>query len=773
MKMTEREERTVKKSILCIAVSVLILLNSAAVLAVSTPQPLPPLAGGLVLHLELEKSRYAPGEQVPLRMVLENPMTIPVDLTFNSGQQYDIEVRGPNGYFWRWSKGRAFIEIFGTMTIKPGEKRDFLEPWPIPQTAAAGTYSIVAWITAEEGQPRATGEVIVGSGLPPSGTQVVYLADEQGGVILAITERADLLTAFRRMLAEGNSLWVGGTIEKADNPPWSFRFTPATLSIAEVTAGALQAPSLADIEKDLDRWLGMSQAYIHARVLGIDPLPFPDVEGSWAYHGILSLFHQGVVQGYPDGTFRPGRPITRAEFAKMMVLANNLPVSHLAVPTFSDLPAAHWAFDVVETAVQSKLFLGYPDGTFRPEDPVTKEQVVAVLVRKVGWTLSTPSSPTFSDLPPAEWSFPFVETAVKEGLFLPDDLNLAGDLFQGNAPATRAQISMLVARLLAQYSRISGFQVIAADSGGGLVPVEFFRQHVPAFHLYGDGLVIALREGSVRQATFTYTQGMDLVIVLMAYGLLQMESNYQPEPMPTDLGTTYIRWQGLISQKEVSEYAWGAPGAFHYLYSYLRNVPLKESQEYIPEKSTLFVSAMGDESGLSDDQKERLVSLPAAFTEKLPSLAQLALLDEGFTLNGDLYALLAPLLADHQRVIVAVESGVAFSLLVKIELPESQTASGIFGTITLGPLKPVSKPGEINEEPYQATVAVRDEAGIREISRFSSDPKGAFRQELPPGTYQLFPLPGGSPFPQAGTQTVTVLPGQFTEVKIQYDTGIR
>ncbi|MCX5975432.1 MAG: S-layer homology domain-containing protein [Coprothermobacterota bacterium] len=762
-----------KKSILCIAVSVLILLNSAAVLAESTPQPLPPPAGGLVLHLELEKSRYAPGEPVPLRMVLENPMTIAVDLTFNSGQQYDIEVRGPNGYFWRWSKDRAFTQIFGTMTIKPGEKIVFLEPWPIPQTAAAGNYSIVAWITAQEGQPRATGEVTVESGLPPSGPQVVYLADEQGGVILAITDRADLLTAFRRMLAEGNFLWVGGAIEKADNAPWSFRFTPATLSVAEVTAGALQSPSIAAIEEDLSRWLDISQAYIHAQVLGIDPLPFPDVEGNWAYHSILSLFHQGVVQGYPDGAFRPERPITRAEFAKMMASAYNLPVSHPAVPTFSDLPATHWAFDLVEAAAQSKLFLGYPDGAFRPEDPVTKEQVVAVLVRKAGWTLSTPSSPTFSDLPPVEWSFPFVETAMKEGLFLPNDPNLAGDLFQGNAPATRAQISVLVARLLAQYSSMSGFQAIAADSGGGFVPVEFFRQHVPAFHLYGDGLVIALRGGSVRQATFTYTQGMDLVIVLMAYGFLQMESNYQPEPMPTDLGTTYIRWQGLVSQKEVSEYAWGAPGAFHYLYSYLRNVPLEDSQEYIPEKSALFVSKTGDESELSDDQKERLVSLPAAFTENIDSLAQLALLNDGYALNRDLYALLAPLLADHQRVIVAVEGGVAYSLIVKIELPESQTASGISGAITLGPIQPVSKPGEVNEEPYQATVAVRDEAGIREITRFTSDPKGAFQQVLPPGTYQLFPLPGGSPFPQAGAQAVTVLPGQFTEVKIQYDTGIR
>jgi len=763
----------VKINVLCFVVSLLILLNPAAVLADSTPQALPPPAGGLVLHVEMEKSRYAPGEQVPLRMVLENPMTIPVDLTFSSGQEYDIEVRGPNGYFWRWSKGRAFTQIFGTMTIKPGEKINFLEKWPIPQTAPAGAYSIVAWITAQEGQPRATGEVAVESGLPSSGPQVVYLADEQGGVILVITERVDLLTVFRRMLSDGNPLWVGGSIERADNPPWSFRFTSATLSVAEVTAGVLQSPSIAAIEEDVSRWLNTSQVYIQARVLGIDQLPFPDVESNWAYHSILSLFNQGVVQGYPDGAFRPERPITRAEFAKMMASAYNLPVSSPMAQTFSDLPATHWAFDAVEAAAQSKLFLGYPDGTFRPEDPVTKEQVVAVLVRQVGWTLSTPSSPTFSDLPTAEWSFPFVETAVKEGLFLPNDPNLAGDLFQGNTPATRAQIAVLTARLLAQYSRIAGFQVIAADSGGGFVPVEFFRQHVPAFHLYGDGMVIALRGGSVRQASLTYTEGMDLVIVLMAYGYLQMESNYKPEPMPTDLGTTYIRWQGLVSQKEVSEYAWGAPGAFHYLYSYLCNVPLADSQEYIPEKSTLFVSKIGEEKGLGDDQKVRLVSLPAAFIENTDSLAQLSLLNDGYALNGDLYALLAPLLAAHQRVIVAVEGGVAYSLVVKIELPEPQTASGISGVITLGPIQPVSKPGEINEEPYQATVAVRDEAGMREITRFTSDPKGAFQQALLPGNYQLFPLPGGSPFPQAGTQAVTVFPGQFTEVKIQYDTGIR
>jgi hypothetical protein len=292
---------------------------------------------------------------------------------------------------------------------------------------------------------------------------------------------------------------------------------------------------------------------------------------------------------------------------------------------------------------------------------------------------------------------------------------------------------------------------------------------VPAFHLYSDGTVIAFRKGPVLQASLTYPQSLDLILVLTAWGYLQMDDHYQPDPMPTDLGTTSIDLWTADYQKGVSEYAWGAPAEFHYLYSYLKNVSLPEAREYIPTRSTLFVTAMDKTSDLTTDQKERLVTLPAAFLAGVGRLDDLASKPDGIVLTGELYTLIAPLLAVHQRVILAEQEGLAYSLIAKIPQPYS----GIYGRITLGPIQPVEIPGQPNENPYQATVVVRQEASGQEVARFQSDVNGYDRIALMPGTYQLEPLPGGNPFPVAGLQTVVVPEGQFVEVNIQYDTGIR
>lgn len=103
--------------------------------------------------------------------------------------------------------------------------------------------------------------------------------------------------------------------------------------------------------------------------------------------------------------------------------------------------------------------------------------------------------------------------------------------------------------------------------------------------------------------------------------------------------------------------------------------------------------------------------------------------------------------------------------------------SGIRGTISKGPICPVLDPSTVlkcQEEPlYQATVIVKDEQGAKEITRFTSNVYGQFRVALDPGTYLLNPLPGGDSRPFARPETVVVLPDQFTDILIGYDTGLR
>jgi hypothetical protein len=103
--------------------------------------------------------------------------------------------------------------------------------------------------------------------------------------------------------------------------------------------------------------------------------------------------------------------------------------------------------------------------------------------------------------------------------------------------------------------------------------------------------------------------------------------------------------------------------------------------------------------------------------------------------------------------------------------------SGIAGTILAGPQCPVVGPNtafDCNDKPLSATVIVRWAATGWEVTRFTSGADGTFRVPLYPGTYLLDPQPGSpSGLPHAPPQTVEVQPGAFTEVTIDYDTGIR
>ncbi len=115
---------------------------------------------------------------------------------------------------------------------------------------------------------------------------------------------------------------------------------------------------------------------------------FPDVEAEHKNSLAISfLSDKGIINGYEDGTFKPGNPITRGEFVKMlMVYAGNEKANTAGVVTgFPDVDAAegreaHWAHPYIKTATGLKIINGYPDGTFRPDDNVKLEEAVKMMV---------------------------------------------------------------------------------------------------------------------------------------------------------------------------------------------------------------------------------------------------------------------------------------------------------------------------------------------------------------------------------------------------------
>jgi hypothetical protein len=116
-----------------------------------------------------------------------------------------------------------------------------------------------------------------------------------------------------------------------------------------------------------------------SRPAGTTAVALKDIAGHWAFNNINKLVTMGCISGYPDGTFKPDKPITRAEFASVLVRAFKLsPRSDSIV--FADT-AGHWAGDCIATAAANGIVSGYDADTFGPDDMITREQMAAMIVK--------------------------------------------------------------------------------------------------------------------------------------------------------------------------------------------------------------------------------------------------------------------------------------------------------------------------------------------------------------------------------------------------------
>ncbi len=116
---------------------------------------------------------------------------------------------------------------------------------------------------------------------------------------------------------------------------------------------------------------------------------FSDLDpGHWAHDNIMDMVERGILSGYPDGTFRPNNVVTRAEFATIMVKALELQAARPASPTFTDVGTDHWAFEDVESA--KDYLTGYQDRrtgelSFVPSGDAVREDVAVAIVKAQGY----------------------------------------------------------------------------------------------------------------------------------------------------------------------------------------------------------------------------------------------------------------------------------------------------------------------------------------------------------------------------------------------------
>jgi len=231
---------------------------------------------------------------------------------------------------------------------------------------------------------------------------------------------------------------------------------------------------------------------------------FEDVEDTDYEDAVTVLNTLEILQGYPDGTFKPDSTITRAEFAAVAIRAMGLDdlAKLQAGPTpFPDVPATHWASGYINLAADQGLINGYPDGTFQPSAQVTYVESLAILARTLGFK---------DELVKGTWPTNYMIKAF--------ELGLTGDVsFTYNEPATRGNVALftdnaLTAPLLVQ-TQVGDEEVWIVDDTKSLLTDKLgfttgtgFVQEVP--QMFGDDLEDD--EVVVGGSTFAVAEGINL-----------------------------------------------------------------------------------------------------------------------------------------------------------------------------------------------------------------------------------------------------------------------
>ena len=158
--------------------------------------------------------------------------------------------------------------------------------------------------------------------------------------------------------------------------------------------------------------------------------------------------HYQYLIGYPNGNFAPNRGMTRAEVATMFTrLLRERPVKGQRYYTgFSDIQAGDWYANTVGYAVQVGIVSGYPDGSFKPNKPITRAEFAAIASRFDA--LAQGNNIAFNDLAPSHWGYNAIRSAASKGWITgyPDDT------FRPEKAITRAEVTSITNRMLNRYA---------------------------------------------------------------------------------------------------------------------------------------------------------------------------------------------------------------------------------------------------------------------------------------------------------------------------------
>lgn len=187
---------------------------------------------------------------------------------------------------------------------------------------------------------------------------------------------------------------------------------------------------------------------------------FKDVSKSNAlYPEIHSLFSQGKLDGYKDGTFRPHEVVTRGQAAKIITSILDLNTQSVKDPGLKDVQKGKWYYGSVAALIENGIVSGFKDNTFRPDQVLTRSEAARMISEAFNLTYDSKTAVKFKDVKNNKWYYKYVQSLVYNGV----TVGKTKDSFAPDAQVTRAELVGFASR--ANNNQVSAYTIDSVKDG--------------------------------------------------------------------------------------------------------------------------------------------------------------------------------------------------------------------------------------------------------------------------------------------------------------------
>ncbi|MHA6530399.1 S-layer homology domain-containing protein [Paenibacillus sp. BAC0078] len=365
---------------------------------------------------------------------------------FGSGNVVNSGGTVTESVYGKWNVGGKFTQAAGgTLELNVATANDVLDVKGVVSTAgtlrvnftngyvpAPGATTLVSFGANQQTGTFATVQV---NGLPSKyNAQVVY---ESNRIALVVTDTTIQGPSTGPVVAPVATPAPSATASAAPSPGTVATPTPAATQTTPFKSGVVSQEAVLKTVKE-----AIAATKNEQKTLS-------DISGHWANRNVGAAVKLRIIDGYENGSFRPNASVTRAEFTAMIARAFGLGESS-ASSSFKDARSS-WAAGYISTLADKGIISGYADGSFKPNAPISRAEMVTILARVLDLKVLATGTPAgFSDVSSGNWAAEAIAQASSANLVQ----GLSASVFSPNGKATRAEAVTIIIRALESDSSI-------------------------------------------------------------------------------------------------------------------------------------------------------------------------------------------------------------------------------------------------------------------------------------------------------------------------------